>query len=252
MHQWHQGRRPQTLPTSALQQQRLQNATETTPLSALVIRQVFRGGLSTRDGDVQIHQKDEGETVKESPSLLGIRSLFSWLIFRKLALSECSWMFPIPVPICNCCPLPYLETRRDGTVLGKTIYVCDACCFVPKYDVYNGSNEVLYRIRPDTCVMGLCVRCRCDGKKGKKGKCCRVPFLIRKHPTMEALDGARGGLKAVIDNLWAGWKHECCTQKNAYHVVFPKDSTAEDKLLLLGSTVLVDVTMFEQDDNNDN
>ena len=168
------------------------------------------------------------------------------------------WMWPIPFPICNCLPLPYLETRNGSQTLGKTVYVCDACCFVPKFDVYNGSNENLYRIRPDTCVAGLCVRCRCcEGKKG--GKCCRIPFIIRTPQSLEPVEpgpnvnsnSTTSTVKAMIDILWAGWKHECCTQKNAYHVVFPRDITKEEKLVLLGSTVLVDVAMFEQDGGDD-
>jgi hypothetical protein len=84
--------------------------------------------------------------------------------------------------LCNGCGLPYLETKdsNTGTVLGKTQHVCDLCCIVPNYEIMDGSGEKLYRLRPDTCVAGLRVQCRCDGKKGK---CYRVPslFEILKH-----------------------------------------------------------------------
>lgn len=163
-------------------------------------------------------------------------------------------------PICNCFPLPYLETRNSqGTVIGQTRYVCDACCFVPKLDVVDAMGEPKWRLRPDTCCAGICVRCRCG--TGKGGKCFRVPFLIRHPVTKEPLhsqtqtqtnDAQNQEMyhKAQIDVLWAGWKHVCCTQQNAYHVAFPEDITAEDKLLLMGSTVLVDLVMFEQKEDN--
>ena len=149
-------------------------------------------------------------------------------------------------PIC-CTPLPFLETKdANGRVLGRTIYICDTCCFVPKYDVVDASGKALYRIRPDTCVAGLCVRCRCDGGGGK---CFRVPFIIRDPDTKQPILTRGNESIAQIDNLWAGWKHECCTQKDAYHVAFPHDATPDEKLVLMGTALLVDMTMFEQKDD---
>mmetsp|Transcript_22877 Transcript_22877/g.48668 ORF Transcript_22877/g.48668 Transcript_22877/m.48668 type:complete len:298 (+) Transcript_22877:113-1006(+) len=154
--------------------------------------------------------------------------------------------------VCNGC-LPYLETKdgATGRVIGKTSYVCDLCCFVPKYDVVDGSGKKMYHLRPDTCFAGCCVMCRCDGGKGK---CCRIPFIVRDPETLEpVLSGATEAGKAVnamIDLLWAGLKNECCSQKNAYHVAFPANMTAEEKTVLMGSSLLVDVTMFEQDNDN--
>ena len=123
-------------------------------------------------------------------------------------------------------------------------FVCDGCIFVPKYDVYDANGNKKYRLRPDTCVCGLCVQCRCDGDKGK---CCRFPFIVR-HPQRpyEPLLTNGNEDRAQVDVLWAGWKHACCTQKNAYHVVFPQNATVDDKLLLTGAAVLLDMTMFEQ------
>lgn len=70
-------------------------------------------------------------------------------------------------------------------------------------------------VRPDTCCLGCCVRCRCGGKKGK---CLCVPFLIRspKAPFNHVGD-------AIIGDLWAGLAHECCTKKNMYDIKFPTD-----------------------------
>lgn len=155
--------------------------------------------------------------------------------------------------LCNGCGLPYLETKDPitGSVLGKTQYVCDLCCFVPKYDLLDSSGKKIYRLRPDTCVAGLCVQCRCDGKKGK---CFRVPYIVRNPDTNEPIvSGATLAGKAIntmIDVLWVGWKHELCTNKHAYHVSFPSNITPEEKTVLMGSTLLVDVTMFEQEDNS--
>lgn len=160
----------------------------------------------------------------------------------------CCW---VPC-VCNVFGLPYLETKdANGKVLGTTQYVCDACCFVPKYDVLDASGKQMYRLRPDTCFGGFCCACRCDGPKGK---CLRIPFHIRDPKTLEPVPSSamESGklLPSMVDVLWAGWKHECCTQKNAYHLTFPTGISAEQKAVLMGSTLIVDVTMFEQDSDD--
>ena len=50
--------------------------------------------------------------------------------------------------------------------------------FVPKFDVFDGNGTKKYRLRPDTCIGGCCVMCRCGGK-GSGGKCCRIPYIVR-------------------------------------------------------------------------
>ena len=98
----------------------------------------------------------------------------------------------------------------------------------------------------------MCPMCRCDGPKGK---CFRVPFILRDPSTLEpitsgaTLDGK--AVDAMVDTLWSGWKNECCSQKNAYHVTFPNGVSAAEKAVLVGSAILVDVTMFEQSGDDD-
>jgi hypothetical protein len=154
--------------------------------------------------------------------------------------------------VCNFFGLPYLETKdASGRLLGKTQYVCDMCFFVPKFDILDASGQQKYQLRPDTCVAGLCVQCRCDGKKGK---CCRVPFILRdpetKDPIPSGVTLAGNVLNAMVDTLWSGWKNEFCTLKNAYHLTFPTKISAEEKAVIIGSTLLLDVAIFEQQDDS--
>lgn len=143
----------------------------------------------------------------------------------------------IPVPMCT--NLPYLETSSNGQVVGRTEYLCDKCLFVPKFAVKDANGQEVYRIRPDTCCAGCCVRCRCGGKGGK---CFSVPYIIRDPTTQEKMD------EAHITDLWAGLKKECCTRKNNWQVKFPENATDEMKMTLMGAALLVELTMVEQGD----
>jgi len=150
---------------------------------------------------------------------------------------------------CCCCP-PYLETKdANGEFIGRTVFVCDGWIFVPKFDVLDADGKRKYRLRPDTCIAGCCVMCRCDGQ-GSKGKCCKVPFIVRDPETFEPIKTKATEEHAQATQLWSGWANECCMQKNAYHLAFPQDATAQDKLALIGSTILLDVVLFEQEDDD--
>lgn len=143
-----------------------------------------------------------------------------------------------PVRCPCCCYLPYLETKRpDGTVIGRSEYVCDECLFVPKFAVKDANGTLMYRVRPDTCFGGCCVECKCDGTKGK---CCRVPYYIRDDQYEKIAD-------AEIVDLWAGFKNECCTRKNIYGVKFPPNATKDQKATLVGTTLLIDIAIVEQE-----
>jgi len=149
---------------------------------------------------------------------------------------------PVRVPCCCC--LPYIETiDGNGQMLGRSEYICDMWLCVPKYDLKDKNGTRMYRVRPETCCGGCCIKCKCDGKKGK---CCRVPFLVRQPDPPYAQVG-----DAAIQDLWAGMANECCTQREMYQVKFPQDLNQKDpdaiKKTLTGMTLLVDITVNEQD-----
>jgi hypothetical protein len=45
--------------------------------------------------------------------------------------------------------------------------------------------------------------------------------------------------------------NEACFKRRAYHVAFPSGATPEERMLLMGSALLVDVAVFENDDDGD-
>lgn len=154
-----------------------------------------------------------------------------------------------PVRCPWCCCLPYLDTKdAQGNLLGKSKYVCDMCIFIPKYDLFDCKGDHIYRLRSEVCCCGMCVKCRCCEKNsgGGKGKCFRVPFLIREPtaPFNPIGDGA-------ITDLWAGSFHECCNNREMYAIKFPPNMNPQDadaiKKTLIGMTLLLDITINEQD-----
>eukprot|EP00547_Thalassionema_nitzschioides_P005903 CAMPEP_0194201658 /NCGR_PEP_ID=MMETSP0156-20130528/1873_1 /TAXON_ID=33649 /ORGANISM="Thalassionema nitzschioides, Strain L26-B" /LENGTH=318 /DNA_ID=CAMNT_0038926913 /DNA_START=43 /DNA_END=999 /DNA_ORIENTATION=- len=165
----------------------------------------------------------------------------------------------------NCCcfpeNLPYLRTLdAQGEYLGETKYVCDGCIFVPKFLVLDKYQEPKFLLRPDTCLGGLCMQCRCGGRQGK---CCRLPFLIRDPITKEPMRTRKTAdveeEAAQVTQLWSGLANEVCFRRHAYHIAFPKVTTregndqllctVEDKLVLIGASILVDVALFEKEDD---
>lgn len=147
--------------------------------------------------------------------------------YKETTLPHCCRCFlptpdgPVPIPFCCCCCLPYLTTAdARGQVLGTTRYVCDAFPSVPKFDVFDERDERTYRVKPDTCCAGCCVRCRfgtqgADQTGRKQKKCCKVPFHIRApHEPFEKLSDAE------LTELWSGWKTECCTGKVTFGLKF--------------------------------
>jgi len=146
-----------------------------------------------------------------------------------------------------CCCLPYLETRDgQGNILGRTNYVCDAFPFVPKFDVFDASERHLYRVLPESCCLGCCIRCRCGGR-GSGGRRLRVPHVVRepREPYAPIDD-------AAITDLWAGLARQLCTKQDVFAVKFPSsyeqgvDINAA-KATLVGATLLLNMLMYEHD-----
>lgn len=156
------------------------------------------------------------------------------------------------LPLGFCCHQPYITSKDpiSGRVFGETKYVCDHCIFVPKFHVVGNQGDIIYILRPDTCVGGICVRPRCGGTSSK---CFRVPYLIRDPITLEPMsnifdDNSRG---AQVTFLWSGFTNEIILDRHAYHIGFPKNSASDEKIALIGAAILVDVVLYEKNDKDD-
>lgn len=146
-----------------------------------------------------------------------------------------------------CCNLPYLETMDPtGKKIGESRYICDMCLFVPKVDVFDEHDNKVYRLRPDTCCGGCCVLCRCGGEKGR---CLRVPWVIRDPNTNMPLKCSQQstGEDAQVTSLWTGLKR-ACQKKEAYFLNFPETADKNMKATLTGTALLIDMS-FSEDQN---
>lgn len=145
----------------------------------------------------------------------------------------------------SCCYTPYLRTiDGEGRYLGETQLLCDKHIFIPKFIVLDQYRRTKYLLRPDTCCLGMCVLPRCNGNGGK---CCRLPFLVRDPRTYEPITSNIHEGRAQVTELWSGLINEALLKRHAYHVAFPVDASADEKLVLVGSSILVDVAYFERD-----
>jgi hypothetical protein len=167
----------------------------------------------------------------------------------------CQICVAIPVPDPNdppnviwvdtpmCCKLPYLNTTAPDapeTELTRTVYVCDLCLAVPKFDYYEG-DQVIYRIKPATCCFGCCPTCKCFGRK--RGG---YPMYLYDPTTGERLEeGKAEEDMPQVTKVWAGLKKECCTTADNFLLIFPEGSSNLRKGGLVGAAMLIDLAWFE-------
>jgi hypothetical protein len=143
-----------------------------------------------------------------------------------------------------CCYLPYLKAHdASGKEMGQATYICDEKLCVPKFGIEDASSNLRYLIRPNTCCCGCMPMFKCGGQKGR---CMHVPFYIRT-PEGEMVTPANpASEQAEITQLWSGLAKSCCEREN-YSVNFPQQATEEDKVIIIGATILIDMALFEQE-----
>lgn len=172
---------------------------------------------------------------------------------KEMSCSHCPAVFLtdaleiLRIPMCCC--LPYLVTRdAAGTVLGTSKYTCDQWLFVPKFDVFDASDQHIFRVRPDTCCFGCCVRCRyfqCGQQGRRRGGRFRMPFQIR-----EPVEPYNQIDDAAITDLWAGFVRQSCTKQETLGVKFPACEGVDMDAMratLVGTTLLMNTLLYDHE-----
>jgi hypothetical protein len=143
---------------------------------------------------------------------------------------------------CTCCCLGRPEMRgsiANGVPLGRLYEPCTCCD--PQFEIYNSKDEQKYMVTADCCQCGYC----CRGTTC--GKCSETVFAIhnaqKSSPTVENKDG-------VIKRVFSGAIQELVSDADNFEIVFPVDATPEDKLMLIGTTLMIDYRFFEDNGGN--
>lgn len=125
-----------------------------------------------------------------------------------------------------------LTEKKSGKIIGS-VHDPFECCN-PYYVVKDENKNVRYRILGSCCQKGF--------------YCCSDIFFY----IYPAGDSAMSEENAIgkITKVWTDCPKECCTNANDFHTEFPKDATAEDKLLLISVTLLIDYSLFEREQQN--
>ncbi|XP_037947124.1 phospholipid scramblase 2-like [Teleopsis dalmanni] len=108
-----------------------------------------------------------------------------------------------------------------GNLIGRVEQAWAGWC-TPAYRIVNENNENILRIEGQSCLAS----CGSD-----------VVFNVL------SLDGTAIG---KIAKKWGGFTREFFTDADNFGVTFPLDLDVRSKALLMGATILIDMTYFEQ------
>lgn len=134
---------------------------------------------------------------------------------------------------CLCRPQMVLTLDENKQIVGRARYECTLCD--PTFHIYDENNILRYIITGSCCQCGLmCTNNFC-------GKFSEVMFDII------SPDGEKVG--KVMKQRATG--AEYITDADSYEVVFPRQATPKDKLLLTAVGLLIDYQYFEIDSKED-
>merc|ERR1711920_365732 len=131
---------------------------------------------------------------------------------------------------CCCCrPELHIDMPMEGKMVpvGRVEDPC-RCCVVNQL-IYDSNDALRYEVTGPICQCGAFCGCCADF-----------------HFDVNDEDGATVG---AITKKALSFK-ECCMRTNRFEVDFPQQCTMEEKRLLVGSAMLLDLQYFEQNKNN--
>jgi hypothetical protein len=124
-----------------------------------------------------------------------------------------------------------LNDVRNNRLVGSVHDPFDCCN--PNYIIKDENKNIKYRISAACCQKGF--------------YCCSdIYFYIYPAGDLPMVEENAIG---KITKLWTDCMKEACTKANNFLTVFPKDATVDDKVLLIGATLLIDYTLFEKEEN---
>lgn len=140
---------------------------------------------------------------------------------------------------CTCCCLErpqltgYYKTEQ-GPKFGLIQEQCTL--YDPHFDIFGLNGEKKYQVHADCCQCGLLCRGGC-------GSCSQVLFpIFKSNATSFDQNSSAGMIKKVPNNLLV----ELLSNADNFEIDFPGDATPEEKLMLIGATLMIDYRYFEE------
>jgi hypothetical protein len=112
-------------------------------------------------------------------------------------------------------------------------------CFDPKFNVFNENNELKYIISGDCCQCGIICTCY--------GRCYETIFNI--YDAKNSNTDPSQSLGKIIRRIPGAIKIFFSDADN-YDIIFPPNATAYEKLMIIGTTLMIDYTFFEEEPDN--
>ena len=137
---------------------------------------------------------------------------------------------------CFCRPEMFGINHVDEKQFGR-IYDQWSFCN-PSFQIYNQDNQLKYKISGDCCQCGLLFpNCSCSETK----------FYIYEANADENPTNAVGTIvRKVKDCL-----KSLISDADQFDINFPKNANAYDKLMIIGNTLMIDYTYFEEENEDD-
>jgi hypothetical protein len=134
---------------------------------------------------------------------------------------------------CLCLERPSIVIKNNNYYFGKIIEPFSCCDSI--YDIYDSSDKTKWKISGNCCQCGLLF------KNTICGKCAEVTFHIFS-ANDSSLDSSNS--KGYIKKQCSGIQ-ELVSDADNFELVFPKDATPEEKMMLIGTVLMIDYRHFE-------
>jgi len=152
---------------------------------------------------------------------------FKRYIFNKILFLIKSFKF-------NFRPEMYGFDQSKGINIGR-VNEPFTCCD-PSFQVFNADNQNKYYLVANCCQCGLCC-----------SSCGEAKFDI--FSTYETGNNYSVPVGSITKKH-GGIVKEFLTSSDNFEVFFPPDATPEDKLMLIGTCLMIDYRYFEEDEDN--
>lgn len=116
-------------------------------------------------------------------------------------------------------------------------------CLDPRWDIYGNDDKHKYVIVPDCCQCGIWGRSCC-------GKCYETNFRIFSAAKFSENSDPNNADGTIIRKL-EGLAQTVLTDADNFEINFPKGASAFDKMMIIGTTLMIDYSYFE-DTGNEN